>query len=150
MIPALVKIKGAPVGIKYLPVGIHKATIDEVESTYAYNIFRKEIFEGLKLLITDLKKIGCNTIYINGSFVTSIKKPNDVDVCWEESSGTGLTFEKQTLPILWNREEAKNRYKADIFLAQSIEFKSKLTFLKFFQRIKYTNLTKGIIQLDIY
>src|ERR1700753_2039955 len=107
MIPALIKLKGGPVGIRYLPIGIHKATIDEIESVFAYNLFRKEIFSGLLLLIEDLKTIGCNTIYLNGSFVTSIQQPNDVDVCWEESSGTNLQFEKTTLPILWNRLEAK-------------------------------------------
>jgi hypothetical protein len=149
MIPALIKIKGAPVGIKYLPIGIHKATINEVKSEYVYNMFRREIFDGLLLLIEDLKTIGCNTIYINGSFVTSVEKPNDVDVCWEECSGTNLVFERNALPILWNRQEAKKKYKADVFYAQSIEI-SGFTFLQFFQRIKHTNLNKGIIQLDIY
>ena len=40
---------------------------------------------GLRAALEEFKKAGCQTVYINGSFVTSKELPNDYDCCWEEA-----------------------------------------------------------------
>ena len=40
---------------------------------------------GLMAALENLKGAGCQTVYLNGSFVTSKGIPNDYDACWEEA-----------------------------------------------------------------
>ena len=40
---------------------------------------------GLRAALVNLKGAGCQTAYINGSFVTRKELPNDYDACWEET-----------------------------------------------------------------
>ncbi len=135
-----------------LPAGIYSATLVEIEAKFAYNLKRKGHFKHLKILIEDLKVIGCKTIYIDGSFVTRKVLPGDIDICWE-SSGIDLIDAKKTMPILWDlafpRYEQQNRYHADIFPANCIEGASSRYFLDFFQFDKNTGSAKGIIKLEI-
>ena len=41
---------------------------------------------GLRAALVNLKGAGCQTAYINGSFVTRKELPNDYDACWEETA----------------------------------------------------------------
>ena len=36
------------------------------------------------MAIDSLRRAGCRTVYIDGSFATSKEIPNDFDVCWDE------------------------------------------------------------------
>jgi hypothetical protein len=135
-----------------LPAGLHLATLAEIEARFTDNLKRKRHFEYLKLLIDDLKAIGCKTIYIDGSFITNKVLPKDMDICWE-STGVDLINTKIIMPILWDfsnaRYEQQKKYHADIFPANCIEGASSLYFLDFFQFDKNTGKAKGIIKLEI-
>jgi len=122
----------------YLPPGIHECTIEEFESRFVFGIKRIEIFKGLKRLFEDLKKIGCNTVYIDGSYVTTKSRPGDADVCWDMVDDPDiLRFAKVNSPILfmtkYPRMEQKTRYESDVFPANILENSSGLMFLKYFQ-----------------
>lgn len=136
-----------------LPPGKHTATLKEVEDMFVYNSKRKEIFEGLNKLITLLRSISCGTIYLDGSFVTSKPRPGDIDVCWQEGTGTDYDYEYKNAPILQptasNRKYHKDVFKADIFPANIREQGSKKYFLDFFQTDKDTGEKKGIIKIDL-
>jgi len=133
----------------HLPAGVWPSTLIEVEKKYSYNVFRKELFKKLLFLIQDLKIIQCNRIYIDGSFITTKLKPNDIDVCWEEGTGSNYTLEELWFPALFDPAIFKMIYGLDVFPARYMESNSRLLFIDFFQRIKYTDIPKGIIQLDI-
>lgn len=135
-----------------LPSGIYTATLAEIEDKFTYNLKRRGHFEHLKLLIEDLRTIGCSNIYIDGSFITSKLLPKDIDICWD-SGGVDLSIAKKMMPILWDfsnaRYEQQKRYHADIFPADCMEGLSSLLFLDFFQQDKKTGNAKGIIKLKI-
>lgn len=135
-----------------LPPGIYQATLSEIEAKFTSSLKRKGHFELLKQLITDLKAIGCKTIYIDGSFITKKALPNDIDICWE-NKGLNINTAKRIMPILWDfsngRYEQQKKYHADIFPANCIEGSSSLCFLDFFQFDKHTGKAKGIIKLEI-
>lgn len=133
----------------FLPIGIWSSSLEEIKERYTYNIFRKTLFNKLLVLIDDLKRIKCNRIYIDGSFITTKLKPNDIDVCWEEGTGSNYNLEKGGLPILFDPPFAKAFYGLDIFPARYMESSSGILFIDFFQRVKYSTEKKGIIALDI-
>ena len=138
----------------YLPPGIHVATLDEFINKFVYGIRRKQIFEGLLRLINDLKDIGCNVIYVDGSYVSTKERPGDIDVCWEMMfDPTYLDFAKRKQPIIFMtngaRAEQHGRYNADVFPANVPEGATGLMFLDFFQKIKNTDGFKGIIKIEL-
>ena len=132
-----------------LPPGIHTCSLAEVEATFAYNIKRRQLFEGLEILINDLKSIFSPAIFIDGSFVTQKIIPGDIDICWEEGTGTNYGYEITHLPILFNQAAAKKHYLADIFPSNIMETNSKKLFIDFFQFDKNTNEKKGILKIEL-
>lgn len=137
----------------YLPPGIHLADLHEFEQSFAYTIKRKKFFGNLLRLMNDLKAIGCTSIYVDGSFTTTKKNPGDMDICWEDS-GIDYALAEIAMPILFDfdnaREKQQKEYNADIFPAHFIESGSGVFFIDFFQKVKYTDTPKGIIQLIIH
>ena len=67
-----------------LPPGINLRTWKEIEESLANNTRRKNLLSGLKQGCEILKQCGCQRIYLGGSFVTTKKIPDDIDVCWED------------------------------------------------------------------
>lgn len=136
----------------YLPPGIHEATIDEFKDRFVYGSKRIEIFKGILRLIDDLKAVGCNAFYIDGSYVSEKQRPGDADVCWELVNDPDYEmFAKRTSPTLFmtkgKRLEQHTKYCCDVFIADAIELSSGLMFLNYFQKIKYSNELKGIIKI---
>lgn len=136
-----------------LPAGIYTCGLEEVENRFVYNQTRKAIFGGLQKLIAVLRSVSCGAIYLDGSFVTSKNRPGDVDVCWQEATGTNYDYEYKNAPILnptpINRKYHKEVFKADIFPADIIESQSKKYFIDFFQEDKDTGQKKGILKIDL-
>src|ERR1051326_3511072 len=65
-----------------LPPGIHWATWREFENRFGTNSRRKELLAGLRRAISVLRKAGCRTVFVDGSFVTTKELPGDFDACW--------------------------------------------------------------------
>ena len=64
----------------YLPPGIHPATIDEVEQRFGkQSEIRRVQFESICWLFDLARKAKVTKFIINGSFVTDVIEPNDVD-----------------------------------------------------------------------
>ncbi len=64
----------------YLPPGLHHATLDEVEQRFGRGSeLRRVQMESLRWLIDLARRAGIERIALNGSFVTDIDEPNDVD-----------------------------------------------------------------------
>lgn len=64
----------------YLPPGIHRATIDEVESQFgSRSELRKVQMESLRWLMDLVRRSGVSRLIVNGSFTTEVYEPNDVD-----------------------------------------------------------------------
>jgi hypothetical protein len=64
----------------YLPPGIHSATLAEIEERFGRGTeIRRAQTESLYWLIDLAKAAGIRRVIINGSFVTKVREPNDVD-----------------------------------------------------------------------
>lgn len=65
----------------YLPPGVHAATLDEVATRFGTESeIRRVQFESLSWLMEAVRHAGIERVVINGSFVTSKRQPNDVDI----------------------------------------------------------------------
>ncbi len=64
----------------YLPPGIHQATLEEVEERFGQQSnLRRVQMESLRWLVDMARRAGVLRLVINGSFVTDVFEPNDVD-----------------------------------------------------------------------
>jgi hypothetical protein len=64
----------------YLPVGVHRATLDEVAARFGQETeLRRVQMESLRWLVDLARKAGALRLIVNGSFVTDRPEPNDVD-----------------------------------------------------------------------
>ncbi len=145
MIPGLVDI-GAP--WRVLPLGIHKATLAEVEERFATNKKRKQLFRGLVRACQSLKVAGCSTIYLDGSYVTDKDFPSDYDVCWNPINVDEQKIDPVFLDFSNRRRKQKTKYGGEFFLANAIADGSH-RFIQYFQTDKDTGLEKGIIRIDL-
>jgi hypothetical protein len=64
----------------YLPPGIHRATLEEIDSRFGQESeLRRAQMQSLRWLIDLAKRAGARRVVVNGSFVTDKSEPNDVD-----------------------------------------------------------------------
>jgi len=64
----------------YLPPGVHCAELDEVESRFGGpSELRRTQMQSLRWLVDLVARAGVERLVINGSFVTDVLEPNDVD-----------------------------------------------------------------------
>ncbi len=63
-----------------LPPGIHRATLAEVEERFGKSTeVRRAEIQSLRWLVDLAKRAGIDRLIVNGSFVTDVFEPNDVD-----------------------------------------------------------------------
>ena len=132
-----------------LPSGIHWASWAEVENRYATNPHRVRLLGGLKRGIAALTAAGCQTLYLDGSFVTDKLLPNDYDACWDIAGVNSKQLDPVFLDFRNMRAAQKAKYLGEFFPAHLCAEATPLfrTYIDFFQRDKDTGDPKGIIGL---
>jgi hypothetical protein len=134
-----------------LPSGIHWSTIEEIKDKLCFSEKRTRLVVGLELAIVSLKRAGCKTIYLDGSFSTSKELPGDIDVCWETDE-VDLELLITIEPVLWDfspgRKPQKEKFGCEFFPAEAVAEPPEKTFMIFFQQDRDGN-PKGIIGLKI-
>lgn len=131
-----------------LPVGIHAATWSEVETRFGWNARRRLQISGLAALVGHLSAIGCQRLWVDGSFVTTKEHPGDYDVVWDPD-GANLEELDPVLRDLQPPRRAQHvKFGGDI-LPNVVEQDSGTPFLDFFQTERETGAAKGIIELNI-
>lgn len=64
----------------FLSPGVHPATLDEIEARFARESeLRRVQMESVRWMVELAKRGGVLRVVLNGSFVTDIMEPNDVD-----------------------------------------------------------------------
>jgi hypothetical protein len=132
-----------------LPQGVHPATLEEVLERFGGNERRDQLLTGLVEALRLLRAAGCCRVYINGSFVTSKERPNDIDVCWDVDGVDADALDPMFFDFDDGRAAQKARFGAEFFPAQVPEGLTGRTFLDFFQVDKQTGEPKGIIELRL-
>ena len=132
-----------------LPPGVHWATWDEIVDRFGITEWRRELLDGFCRALDGLKRAGCRTVYLDGSFVTSKELPRDFDACWDE---VGVDIELVD-PILLEfdrgRAAQKEKYRGEFFPASWTARMRGDVFLEFFQTDRETGQPKGIVALDL-
>ena len=91
-----------------LPPGVHWATWDEIVARFGTTPWRRDLLNGLRSALDGLRRAGCRTIYLDGSFVTDKQVPGDFDACWDEH-GVDVT---RIDPVLLNFDNGRAAQKA--------------------------------------
>ena len=131
-----------------LPPGEHPCTWEQLENRYATTAHRIRLLNGLQAALTNLKQAGCQTIWINGSFISHQPRPNDYDACWDLDQVDPDALEPTLLDFRHPRSAMKHKYRGDLFIADLPATPHGETFLEFFQRDR-DNRRKGILRLDL-
>jgi hypothetical protein len=132
-----------------LPLGIHDADWDEVETRFGNSPRRAELLEGLREGLALLRSAGCRTAYLDGSFATAKETPGDFDVCWESRGVVLNELDPVLLDFSEDRRAQKERFGGEFFPADVAAEPGGMPFLEFFQRQRNTEERKGIVKIDL-
>jgi hypothetical protein len=131
-----------------LPAGIYWATRQEVQEHFGWNERRRELLTGLQQALESLQKAGCQTVYLNGSFVTSKDLPGDFDACWSWQGVDETKIDPVLLDFSNKRAAQKAKYGGELFPAEADAVGDGTTFSDFFQTSRLDG-PKGIIAIDL-
>jgi hypothetical protein len=128
-----------------LPPGVYAVSMTNIETRYAYNTKRKQLFNGLKKALENLKVAGVKKVWVNGSFITNKEKPNDIDGCWEYSQSMDVDkLDPVFLDMYPPREAMKKKYGVDFLISGAHLSDGGKTVEMFFQEDRDGN-EKGIL-----
>lgn len=147
MIPALVQLSGSPWNV--LPPGAHAASLKDVATAFATNVWRRELFDGLVLASARLRLAGCQAIYLDGSYVTGKPKPGDFDACWDPTGIDPAKLDPVFLAFANGRAAQKAEFKGEFFPSSMMCVDVGRTFVEFFQLDRFTGKQKGIISISL-
>jgi hypothetical protein len=131
-----------------LPPGIHWATWEEIKERFGSNPKRQKLLEGLARGLEALKTAGCETVYLDGSFITNKEEPNDFDACWESDGVQGRLLDPVLLTFSSHRAAQKAKYFGEFFIADAEATPDGLRFIDFFQQTR-AGEAKGIITINL-
>lgn len=133
-----------------LPKGVHWATLKEIRDKLCFSNKRMELIIGLEKAIRSFKGAGCNTMYLDGSFVTSKFEPSDIDVCYDFVGMDPTKLDPVLLDFKNERAAQKNKYGCEFFMSHwGAILNPPINYFDFFQRDKTTGNQKGIIGLKL-
>jgi len=127
--------------------GVYEFTLAEVRQKFTDDPKRVHLFEGIMRLAHDLKEAGCETMYLDGSFITRKYGPGDFDACWEPFMPKGKVDNPALLEETdrgnWAR---KSEYFGDIFPRFTEKYGDRVQKWQYDER---TREVKGIIKIDL-
>ena len=96
-----------------------------------------------------LKTAGCQTVYVDGSFVTDKEVPEDFDACWDLTGVDPDLIDPILLTFDPGRTAQKTKYLGELFPSTARSGNPGPVFLDFFQTDRDTGNPKGIIAIDL-
>lgn len=130
-----------------LPTGIHNATWEELNEKFGFNAHRQLLLIGLKKGLQLLEEYGCSEVCMGGSFVTSKRFPNDVDVCYDNTHMSWKKFinEHPEFNDVKNGSKIqKEKYQSEFYAYNAFED----SILQYFQ-FDRDHSPKGIVKLNL-
>jgi len=116
-----------------LPVGIHDATLPEIEQAFGIaNDTRSELFKNLKTFCEEVAVFGplIKGIFVDGSFVTSKPVPGDIDLVVVHDEDDFPALDDHPNAEFLYEDRALDLYKFDLF----VEFDAD-TMVRTFQKV---------------
>lgn len=136
---------------KNLPPGIHLTTWEEFKTRYGLNHKRILQINGLERAIEQFRNAGCTKIFIDGSFVTDKKNPNDYDALYDLNEINEDIIDDRLIDATKIGREKQKRYYQGEFFPMYANATSPVgsRYIDFFQKDKKTKQPKGIIRIDL-
>ena len=131
----------------YLPPGVHDATWREVVARYGFNPYRSRLLDGLLAALRNLRRAGCISALIDGSFVTAKRFPGDYDGTWDPSGVDPALVDPVLLTFENKRAAMKAKYLGELFPANGCAAPG-VAFAEFFQRDR-DGVAKGVVRLGL-
>ena len=132
-----------------LPPGIYWATWQEIVDRFGNTTWRRQLLDGLRAALEELKHVGCPTVYLDGSFVSAKLIPGDFDACWDVDGVDFDSINPVLLDFEGGRATQKAKFGGELFPASLRADGLGTPFLDFFQTDKDTGSQKGIVALDL-
>ena len=130
-----------------LPPGLHCADWDDVVRRFVFTPRRVWLLAGLHDALHELARVGCELIYLDGSFVTDKAVPGDYDLCWDLTRVELARIDPIFLDVKPPRAAQHAKYRGDL-LPNITEATSGMPFVDFFQIDKNSGKAKGVLTLD--
>ncbi len=132
-----------------LPKGVHNGPWKEFAERFGTNAHRKRLLAGLGMALVSFSNAGCQTIYLDGSFVTAKQFPGDYDCCWDAMGVELARLDPVFFDFRNKRAAQKAKYGGEFFPAHGRASIAGRTYLEFFQIDKETGYDKGIVVMGL-
>lgn len=121
----------------------------EVHAFFGKSKRRKWLLEGLEIALDDLRQAGCQRIFLDGSFTTSIKDPDDYDGCWDPVPVRPPDLDRMYREMPQRKFEQKVHHRGELWQGNP-DIPGFDAMIKFFQSdTKKGILRKGLLEIDI-
>lgn len=133
----------------HLPPGVHWATWLEFAERFGQTPRRRVLLAGIRAVAFELRRAGCRRVWIDGSFVTTKRSPEDFDGCWDyQDVALGLLRKTTLLDFSNGCRAQKAKYGGEMFLSHFRANAAGTVFLEFFQS-DLDGRRKGIVGLNL-
>jgi hypothetical protein len=96
--------------------------------------------------VEELRRAGCATVFLDGSFITAKPHPGDFDGLWDLRGVEPAALDPVLLDFDNKRAAQKAKYFGEMFLIQLPE---QPGLPPFFQKEKYSGAPKGIVRIAL-
>lgn len=110
---------------------------------------RERLLLGLVQMLWELAQAGGDTVYIDGSFVTRERWPQDFDVCYETQGIDENRLDAVFFEFAGGRSAQKKRFGGEALPVDFAFDWQGLSVLDAFQRSRDTGSAKGIVRLSL-
>jgi len=132
-----------------LPPGVHLTTWPLFVARFGITEHRLRLASGLKRALDSLKRAGCASAYIDGSFVTAKERPEDFDACWDPAGVSPALLHPVLLRFENQRQLQKIVFHGELFPSSVPATAAGQRFIEFFQTDKATGDPKGIVAFNV-
>ena len=120
-------------------------TYGEFEKEFGFNESRTDKLKRVLLFLKILKSLGCASVYIAGSFVTSKEFPNDIDLCVDATNIDYLKLTKEYPEFLQTKGIEKIKKEHSVHFAAFFDFGST-EILDWFKKDRDDN-PRGLVKI---
>lgn len=133
-----------------MPPGIHDASLDDLSERFGQSPRRRQLLENFRLYFVELQKWPlAKAVLVDGSFVTDIAEPNDIDLVLVLRDDYDLSRSVSPFEYnLWSRRRVQRVFGFDLFAVRpnSIDY---TRFVDFFSQVRdHPGLIKGLVRVQ--
>jgi Family of unknown function (DUF6932) len=131
----------------YLPPGVHNAPWTEVAQRFAVNGHRTRLLGGLLTALKNLASAGCQSMILDGSFVSEKNLPEDYDGAWDTYGVDPNRLDPVLLDFSNGRAAMKSKYLGELFPATAVAAPGVI-YRDFFMEDR-NGVLKGVVNIDL-